>query len=202
MIKGILVDWGGVMMHDWLDLMVDYHSEHLGVSHGDFEKALEKHHLEFMLGDTDESTFYQNMYDELGITVTVHPSWGEIFEKFYMENTGMYDLLKSVKANHPEITVGLLSNTEIPAVNFFRKSTPFIYDSTTFSCEENLAKPEVALYHIALSRMCLPSHEVAYFDDDLAYSRAAHEAGITNSFLFRHVDEAKQNLRSLDLKVE
>ncbi|HEY5040197.1 MAG TPA: HAD hydrolase-like protein, partial [bacterium] len=54
-----------------------------------------------------------------------------------------------------------------PAVPLVWKETPFadLFDTTVFSCQERLKKPDPKIYQIALERLSLPARECFYLGD-------------------------------------
>ncbi len=51
-------------------------------------------------------------------------------------------------------------------------------DHLVLSCEVGLAKPDPAIFTLALGRLELPPGEVAFLDDQTAFCQGAHEVGI------------------------
>ena len=84
-------------------------------------------------------------------------------------------MARSLKANG--YAVGLLSNTEVPAREFHLECGYDFFDARIFSCDEALAKPEMAIYALTAQRLGVAIHELLMIDDKVENIAGAVDAG-------------------------
>ena len=120
LIKAIIFDWGGVLVEDPIPQMIEYCSKILKVGKEEMGKALLECRPDFERGTISEEAFWKRMCRSLTIPDrNMNSLWSHSFKSAYKENREMFSLASSLKQNGYKI--GLLSNTEIPAVEYFRK---------------------------------------------------------------------------------
>jgi epoxide hydrolase-like predicted phosphatase len=90
----------------------------------------------------------------------------------------------------------LLSNTELPAVEFFHELNYHMFDVLVFSCMEGVMKPERRIYEITLERLGSKAQQSIFVDDREDYIRGAKQAGL-NTIHFRSIDQVKNELGKL-----
>ncbi len=76
--------------------------------------------------------------------------------------------------------LGLISNMsydEYQALALYE--LPSLVDALVISCDEGLAKPEVAIFELAAARLGVPAAECLFVDDTPSYLAGAREAGLT-----------------------
>ena len=154
MIKAVIFDWGGVLIDDTTEPMRTYLSKQLGV---DKDKMVSIYGVykclpDFQKGIISEDVFWERTCSQLAIPKPkVNSLWGEAFRHAYSEKKEVFALASTLKKN--SYRIGLLSNTEVPAMGFFHEKNYSMFDATVFSCspEVQSRKPEKEIYEIALN---------------------------------------------------
>ena len=94
----------------------------------------------------------------------------------------------------------LLSNTEIPAMQYFYQQQYDMFDVLVFSCWEGLKKPERKIYELALERLDSRPNQSVFIDDKSRCIKGAQEVGL-NTILFQSVGQLKEELSLLHVRV-
>ena len=199
MIKGIILDWGGVICENPAQPIIDHCAKVIGVSSTQLKKHIDHHILDFQVG-LDETIFWQLIYDDLKLNFVEHAStihlkslWFNAFETIYKEQKL---LLKAVRELHQlGYKIGFLSNTEIPASRFHKTLHYHFIQHHYFSCLKKKAKPSRVVYHELANTMQLKTNELIMVDDKLENILAAKKCGM-KTILFR---KQVQFLRELKL---
>ena len=194
MIKSVVFDWGGVLIEDPSVKIYDYCAAALSVSQKDFINVYEQFAPEFQKGTISEDLLLEHICSVLHITKPTQSSlWEDAFRHSYEENTETFNLASRLKKNG--FRIGLLSNTEAPAMRFFHEQQYPMFDVTVFSCAEGTRKPEERIYKILLQRLQLQPDEVLFIDDNMEYTLAAAQVRI-NTILFKNHQQLRQALTS------
>lgn len=200
MIKAIVFDWGGVLIDNPVPGIIAHCSKTLGTSGTEFWKAVRKFEEPFMKGEASEGAFWEDVCSELGVQKPAERSlWGDAFRKAYSPKKEMFSLASSLRKNGYKI--GFLSNTEMPAMEYFHEQGYDMFDALVFSCAEGMMKPERRIYELMLKRIGLPPKETVFIDDREEYINGAKKVGI-NTILFKNVDQVKEELASFSVKIE
>lgn len=173
--QGVIFDWGGVIIEDPRNELVKECATYLGVSSDAFTQAYGLVDQDLMHGRIGVEGAWYLICQSLSIedARSRKPQLGEAFAKVYQEKRETLDIITELKkAKH---RIGLLSNTEMYAVQNFRYT---IFDATVFSCVEGIAKPDTRIYHLALARLGLQPQNARFIDDRLPYVEAAQRIGM------------------------
>jgi len=199
-IKGVVFDWGGVLIDDPEPAMNAYCALTMGVSVEDFDEARRKYNLDIQRGSISAIKFLSNISNDLNVAnpKNISSLWYESFKNAYAPKKEMFTLISNLKRRGYKI--GFLSNTEAPAVKFFREQKyERLFDATVFSCVEGIAKPDKMIYDILLQKIQLAAHEAIFIDDKQLYVEAAINRGM-HGILFENPRQVKQALHSLAVK--
>ncbi|HEX2973192.1 MAG TPA: HAD family phosphatase [Tepidisphaeraceae bacterium] len=176
-INTVIFDWGGVLIDDPAPLLLSILSRTLGVSTEQFVAAIHHHVEAFQKGLCSESELWNRMCAELGVlTPRLSSLWGSAFRESYHPKQAVWSLARSLKRQGYKI--GLLSNTELPGVEYFHASQPHIFDALIFSCCEHCRKPEPAIYQVALNRLQAQPAQTLFIDDRIPYLQGAQAVGL------------------------
>ena len=96
--------------------------------------------------------------------------------------------------------IGLMSNTEMPMVRFFKTRKYKWFDPEIFSCKVGARKPEAKIYEILLRKLELKPEEIVFIDDRKENIDAANQIGI-NGILFKNSKQLKKDLLTLSVKL-
>ena len=185
MIKSIVFDWGGVLIEEPSLKVFKYCAEVLQVPIKGFRHIYEKLAQDFQRGTLSEKMLWETICSELQIKKpTISSLWATAFRNAYVEKKENFMLASTLKKSGYRI--GLLSNTEIPAMKFFQEQKYTMFDVTVFSCSEGTRKPEERIYKILLHRLQVQPEEVIFIDDNQEYIHGAEHARINTIFFKNH----------------
>jgi epoxide hydrolase-like predicted phosphatase len=125
--------------------------------------------------------------------------WYEAFEFAYVPKPEIFSLVSSL--HDRGYRTALLSNTELPAVDFFHQQGYDVFDELVFSCTEGVMKPERRIYEITLERLGLKAQQSIFIDDRQDYIQGAKEAGL-NTIIFKNLEKVKSGLAWYGVKVD
>lgn len=195
-IESIIFDWGGVLIDDPRPGLLKYCSEAFGVPLDDYTPVHDLFLNEFHTGKISEEMFWQKI--AYGLDKPVPPArWYDAFRSAYVSKHEMFDLASSLRDKGYK--TALLSNTELPAVEFFHERGYDMFNVLVFSCLERVMKPERRIYEITLERLGSKAGQAVFIDDRLDYIRGAEDIGL-NTILFKNIDQVKDELISLGVE--
>ncbi len=159
MIKAIIFDWGGVLIDNPADALMEYCAKNLGIEIESLKSIFSKYESIFQKGEILENELWTNICTELGIeTPWVDSLWKESVKHVFRDKHEIYSLTQLLKKEGYK--VAFLSNTEIPTMKyFFENAYDRYFDVTTFSCAENTIKPEVNIYTLTLNKLKVKADE-------------------------------------------
>ena len=199
-INSIIFDWGGVLIDDPAPGMIEYCYRALGVSEEVYNEAVGKFISDFRTGHIEEVTFWQRVCGELKIEVPKHRSlWGEAFEAVYRPKPEMFSLASGLV--NSGYSVALLSNTEMPCVDYFHKQGYDFFDVLIFSCLEGRKKPQREIYELALARLKCPPQQSVFIDDRPNCVKGAGAAGL-NTIQFKSSEQTMRELAALGIRTD
>jgi putative hydrolase of the HAD superfamily len=200
MIKAIIFDWGGVLIDNPSDELIAYCTEHLKVTKYRFREAHRKFLADFQKGKISEDEWWKKVCFELGVPKPkIQSLWGDAVRCVFSEKKEVFALIHSLRRNGYKI--GFLSNTEIPAMDFFHEQGYKVFDAVIFSCEEGTRKPKRRIYEIALEKLGLKPEEAVFVDDKKENIEGAEKVGI-KTVLFENPDQLKEKLLSFSVKID
>lgn len=197
--KAVIFDWGGVLIDDPAPGLASYCSQALGVTTKYFSDAQTKHLPEFQKGLITEAEFWQKVCAALNLsTPKVGSLWASAFRSVYSPKSEMFGLAKSLRANG--YRVALLSNTEVPAMEYFHEHNYGMFDVLVFSCNELTRKPEKEIYELVLDRLKVKPSEAVLIDDRADYINGANQVGL-KTILFKNPVDTIQRLANYAISV-
>ncbi len=199
-IESVIFDWGGVLIDDPAPGLVCYCANALGASEEHFIEAYGKFEVDFRKGAISEDTFWAHLADELNVPKPAIPSlWGEAFAKVYQPKEDMFSLVSGL--HNCGYKTALLSNTEIPAMQYFYQQQYDMFDVLIFSCWEGIKKPEKKIYELALEKLGTRPPEAVFIDDKPGCIKGAQKAGL-KTILFESIDQVKEDLALLSVRID
>jgi putative hydrolase of the HAD superfamily len=193
MIKAVIFDWGGVLIDETLGKMDKYCADVLDVKVENYNVARQKGFDDFARGDITEYEFWQIVCSELDIDMpSVDSLWGDAVEEVFNEKVEMFELIERLKEQGYKI--GFLSNTEMPAVEYWKKNNYEKYfDEKVFSCVERIAKPDREIYQMICNRMDILPEESVFIDDKSEFIDGAKSVGM-KGIIFENSEQVKNDL--------
>lgn len=197
-IESVIFDWGGVLIDDPRPGLLRYCSEAFGVPLEDYTPVNDLFLDEFHKGKISEESFWLQISSKLGKSMPAARSqWYEAFRSAYVPKQEMFRLASSL--HDKGYKTAFLSNTELPAVEFFHEQGYDLFDVLVFSCVEGVMKPERRIYEITLERLGSKAGQAVFIDDRQDYIRGAQDVGL-NAILFKTIDQVKDELIGLGVE--
>jgi epoxide hydrolase-like predicted phosphatase len=203
-IKAVIFDWGGVLIDDPRPVLMRYCSKALGVPEDRYVTAHWKFAADFIKGLIGEDVFWTRVCGELNKPgPKVRSLWGDAFRAAYSPRPKVFAIASQLQKSGYK--TALLSNTEVPAVEFFHQLQYDMFDVLVFSCEEGMMKPERKIYEITVERLDLPpllsceskkGGQAVFIDDRPENINGAKQAGL-NTILFENIEQVKTDLARL-----
>ena len=198
--ESVIFDWGGVLIDDPAPGLVRYCAEALGVSNEDYTGAHDKLAEGFQKGLVSEKGFWAKVCGELGIPEPqVRSLWGEAFRRVYAPREDVFSLASALQRSG--YRTALLSNTEVPAMEYFIELGYEMFDVVVFSCAEGTRKPERRIYELTLERLGSQPGRAVFVDDRADYIEGARQAGL-KTILFESVKQVKDELAVLSVRLD
>ncbi|MEN3013506.1 MAG: HAD family phosphatase [Endomicrobiia bacterium] len=195
-IKAVIFDWGGVIIKDPAYKMLKFCADFLRVDKHRLEIVYSKYKEKFQKGKITENQLFDKMISELNLKVKIKPKfslWKKAVRKIFKVNKRIIYLIKKLKKQNYKIAI--LSNTEVPAVEYFyEKGFNKYFDVKVFSCEVGFVKPQKEIYKIALKRLKSKPQEVIFIDDNEEYVNSAKKIKI-NAVLFKNFKKLIYDLK-------
>jgi epoxide hydrolase-like predicted phosphatase len=116
-----------------------------------------------------------------------------------MPKADMFSMAASLKENGYRTAV--LSNTEVPAMQYFLQQRYDMFDVVVFSCAEGVKKPDRKIYELTLEKLGSLSEQSVFIDDNPEYINGAKKVGI-NTVLFQSIVQVKNELIRLVIKID
>ena len=196
-IKAVIFDWGGVLIDDPEEGLMQYCSDALGVSKEEYIEAHKRFAPDFRRGSVTEDAFWGSVCGELDVAAPQGSLWGRAFEAIYRPKEEMFALATSLQKNGYK--TALLSNAELATMKYFHGQGYDMFDVLIFSCAEGTKKPERKIYELALERLGTKASESVLIDDRLTCIDGAKQVGL-NTILFESIEQVKATLEGLDVK--
>ncbi len=199
MIQAVLFDWGGVLIENPAPGLMDYCARALGVPVEDYVRAHNAHGEAFQKGSIPEEVFWRRVCGDLNRPLPRQPSlWGDAFRAVYRPRPEVFGLVRRLRDGGCKTS--LLSNTEVPAMEFFFELGYDMFDTLTFSCAEGVFKPQREMYEVAAQKLRVAPAHCVLLDDRLDFVAGARNAGM-QGIVYENLPQAEQELRRLGMPV-
>ncbi len=199
-IESVIFDWGGVLIDDPRPGLLRYCANAFGVPEELYTPVHDSFLDEFHTGRISEETFWREIARKLGKPVPAGSSlWCEAFRSAYVPKPETFSL--AALLHDKGYKIALLSNTELPAVEFFHEFNYGMFDVLVFSCVEGVMKPQHKIYEIVLERLACDARQSVFIDDRQDYVQGAKRAGL-NTIIFNNLEQVKSGFARLGVKVD
>lgn len=199
MIKAILFDWGGVLIDNPTEELMEFCARELGVNGNAMRAAFSVQEKHIQTGKISEN----EMWKRICASVQCFPPqevslWQRAVENVFHDKSETWTLLEQIRTKGYK--TGFLSNTEEGAMRYFHKKEYGKYfDAVIFSCVEGVIKPEPKIYEIALEKFQVKPNETVFIDDKPANIQGAQDVGM-HGIVFQNIAQLKQELQNLGVK--
>ncbi|MCL2602679.1 MAG: HAD family phosphatase [Treponema sp.] len=202
-IKAVIFDYGQVISLPQDSSAIDRLARRAGAAREKFEPLLWSLRDEYDRGTITSKEYYRNILSKLDLTLDDAgideliaidlDSWKNI-------NGGTVSLMEDIK--RAGYVLGILSNMPCDFLVWARLNIPVfaLSDTSLFSCDVKLIKPEEAIYRKLLSMLGLEGAEVVFFDDKLENIRGAQAVGI-QAFLWEGPETARRVLLEVEVRL-
>jgi len=195
MIKGIIFDWGGVVI-EWDDKKTyRYISERFNL---DFDYTKWKIEYELLkdvqTGKIDEKEMWNRFFSSVNMKLPedYETLWVKKFAEYWNVNEEVIDIVKSLKKRGYK--TALLSNVEPSHADYGKKQGIFRHFSPVIlSYEIGLRKPDDRIYMLTLDKLGLKREECVYVDDREENLKPARRLGI-HTILSKNTKQLRKDL--------
>jgi HAD superfamily hydrolase (TIGR01509 family) len=176
-----------------------YCAKALGVSQQEYIEAHNRFAEQFQKGLISERAFWVKVCGKLNRPVPAQPLlWGQAFRAVYRPRDNVFALVTELQKSG--IKTALLSNTEVPAMEFFSEQRYSMFNVLVFSCTEGTIKPERKIYQITLEKLGSNPRQTVFIDDKPEFIEGAKHAGI-NTILFNNLEQIRKDLLNLGVRI-
>ncbi len=177
MIKAVIFDWGGVLIENPTEGILQYSREVLGIGAGCMLGAYRKLIPYLQEGRITEEEFWKGVRRRTGAKGKLPASlWLEAFEHSYVEKDDVFAVARELHASG--CRTGILSNTEKPARPVMTGEPYRIFDPIILSWEVGSSKPQRKIFEVLIETLALPPSDILFVDDVEANIQAAGDLGL------------------------
>jgi putative hydrolase of the HAD superfamily len=197
-IQAIIFDWGGVLIDDPRPGLMRYCANAFSVPVEVYTQVHDKFLEEFQKGLVSEQTFWRRVCKELNRPEPKQNSlWGDAFCSAYSPRAEVFALASALR--NKGYKTALLSNAELPAMEFFHQLRYDMFDVLVFSCAEGAQKPERKIYEVTVEELGSRPEQAVLIDDKPLFIKGAQQAGL-NGIIFANLEQVRSDLAALGVK--
>ncbi|HSD94962.1 MAG TPA: HAD family phosphatase [Syntrophales bacterium] len=194
-IKAVIFDWGGVLIENPTEGILQYSREVLGIGTGCMLAAYRKLIPYFQEGKITEEEFWKGVRRRTGAKGGMPDSlWLEAFEHSYVEKKDVFSVAHAIHGRG--CRTGILSNTEKPARPIMERDSYRIFDPVVLSWQVGSAKPQRRIFEALIETLRLDPQEILLIDDVAANIAAAKDLGL-QGLLFTDAKTLRKDLTGL-----
>jgi putative hydrolase of the HAD superfamily len=194
-IKAVIFDWGGVLIENPTEGILQYCREYLGIGTGCMLAAYRKLIPYFQEGKISEEEFWKGVRRRTGAKGGTPASlWLEAFENSYVEKKDVFAVAHALHARG--CRTGILSNTEKPARPTMERDSYRIFDPIVLSWKVGSSKPQGRIFEVLIETLSMDPSEILLIDDVAANITAAKDLGL-QGLLFTDAETLKADLAAL-----
>jgi len=195
MIKAVIFDWGGVLIDNPTEGILQYSREALGIGTGCMLAAYRKLMPYFQEGRISEEEFWKGVRRRTGAKGQLPASlWLTAFEKSYVERTDVFAVAADLHGRG--FRTAILSNTEKPARPLMNREPYRIFDPIVLSWEVGSSKPQRRIFEALIEALASDPPEILLIDDVEANVTAARDLGL-QGLLFTDAEKLRKDLAPL-----
>ncbi len=201
MIRGLIFDWGGVLIDNPADSLMAYCAGKLEIKVGQLKNIFAQYEVAFQTNQISELEFWQIVSQTLNVSLPKTKSlWKEAVAHVFADKPEMYLLINQLR--QVGYKTALLSNTELPTTEyFFENGYDQYFDAITFSCLDHVVKPKPAIYQLTLQKLDLKPEQTIFIDDRQINIDGANKVGL-NTILFQDYTQLIRDLATYSIKLK
>lgn len=188
MIKAILFDLGGELIHPGDAGPIAHWAERLGMSSDALVQCCYEHPFTHsaIVGNISAEAYWRAVAADLGLSVEDAAALGADFVALAKWDELLLAHLANLK---PRYTLGVITGAMSDARAMIESRVgPGFFDIIVVTAEEHLAKPDPALYLCAVKRLGIAPEQALFFDDWLDSVEGARAVGLQAVHVGRGVD--------------
>ena len=180
-VRGLVLDYGGVLTLSQDAASVQAMVEHLGVEEGLFRRVYRQRRPEFDAGRVSGEGYWRGVIGDCGLD----PEGVDIsylieldVQSWTQLNPAMIQFVRDVRSCVHRLA--MLSNMTQTTLVWMRRRFEWLalFDACVFSCEIGVNKPDAAIYALCARRLGLEAGECLFVDDSARNVKGAREAGM------------------------
>jgi putative hydrolase of the HAD superfamily len=164
-IRAVFFDLGNVLVNLEVETAARQLAEVTGLKERDAVAAVVaiSHDAQYELGHTSSRDFVQRVSRQLGVPLPFE-EFAAAWNNMFSENPPMIELARSLRGR---VHRHILSNTNELHINHITERFPFFreFDGYTLSYRDGVAKPDPAIYRLALERAQVDAAHSLFIDD-------------------------------------
>ncbi len=197
-VRAVILDLGNVLMfHDNAALFAAL-GERAGLAATEVERRLSGPLWDATnRGELSGAQMRREISAALGLSAMDDSSFDALWSCHFRRHDAVLPLVEGLVGR---VRLVLLSNTNPLHVAYFRPRLPVLerFDALVLSCQVGAAKPDRAIFELALAKAGTPADQSVFFDDLPEYVRAAEGVGMRGR-VFTTAEAFAGDLRTLGL---
>lgn len=196
-VRAVYWDLGGVLLRTHDRSGREHWRQRLGLAPGALERRVFEGEtaVRATLGQADESQIWSDLARGFGL------SDGErdrLAADFFAGDKVDHDLIAYIRSLRPRLKTGMISNAWPEIRRFLEQEWRIAdaFDTLVLSAEVGLAKPDPAIYRLALDRLQVEPPQAVFVDDFEVNVVGARTLGM-QAILFRTPEQARADLEQL-----
>lgn len=196
-VQAVCWDLGGVLLRTVDRQRRDEWERQLGLAAGELERMVFENRTAQLaaVGKADEAQIWRDLAGALRLT---DPERDRLAAEFFAGDRVDQELVRYIRSLRPRMKTGMISNAwpEIRRYLVHEWRIADAFDDLVLSAEVGLAKPDPAIYRLALSRLGVEAQQAVFVDDFEVNVIAARQVGM-QAVHFRSPDQARRDVDEL-----
>ena len=198
-LRAVIFDLGGVIVRTEYQAPRQKLAERFGMDYEDIEKIVfgggpNGSAARASVGEITEEEHWQQVMKILKLRADEYPRIQQEFFGGDVVDRTLLDFLRSLK---PKYKIGLISNAWSGLRAYIeREKFEDVFDVMIISAEVRTAKPEEAIFHLALEQLEVSPNEAVFVDDFIANIEACEKLGM-KGILFTDPQSVMQELEEI-----
>lgn len=197
MIKAIVFDMGGVIIHFDENKYYEYLSEQYDINENKIVNAMTPLINRFDRGDITLGLLLDSISKNIGIKIP-RKSWNLVFDSNAKIDGKMIALIGALSKNYKIYMLTNVNRSRYFRTNIMLKINEKLFDKKFISCYLHMTKPDKRIYQYLLAKTKLMPNETVFIDDSLANINGARAIGM-NGIVFKGYDALVSELKRINI---